>query len=137
MATQLAVKISPQDDFFVQYLARKYTREEAARLAYGLKGDDEQIARFAKAKLYCPDVREALELARMGLKEIGCVTRAEKRWAISQFIRDSADPDTVLKAIAIDNRMQGEEVGALNVDTMNVYVARAGDVIELDEDDCV
>lgn len=132
METILAPKLPPDDQFFVGLMARGFWPYRAARMAYGVKGDDAQLAEFAKAKLEHVDIQTGLERERAVLTERGCATRAEKRWKLSHYIRESPDPHLVLKAIGIDNAMTGDEVPSAAVVTQ--YVARAGDVLELDDE---
>lgn len=125
------LKLAPADYLFVSLLARSFTRSSAARHAYGIKGDDAEIDSFVAAKLSYHDMLRALDAARSELKENGCLTRAEKRWRLAHYVRESADPDVVMKALQLDNKMTGDEMVVVRDERVNEYVLRAGDVTEV------
>lgn len=131
-------QLQPADELFVALIARAYSGLHAARLAYGVKGDIDQMREFVAAKMENLQIVHGLEIARSALKDDKCVSRAEKRWKLSYLIRESNDPDVVVRAISVDNRMTGDEELVVSAKTVSVYVVQAGDVIEVsDVYDCV
>ena len=126
-----ARKLSEKDELFIDLVARGNRPIDAARQVYGIKGDDEQLAEFTEALMSMRPMILALARARADLTELGCLTRAEKRWVLSGYVREANDPELVMKALQLDNKMTGDEVVTIRDASVSEYVLRAGDVTEV------